>query len=217
MFVQEGNTMYVTMNHYDQMLWGLVAQCGRIADGNQELSFKLSHSNRERNITITNGYWRLLRFEGSFVLPSRKSGALHPPPPLNGKAVVSWGYHDSATTMIVSIEPKNKREQWPEQCVVDSPACLQTASDISTSQVISLQFVNVSTALPAGPSYAILFAQSFLPAPSHRGGVGHSYSLPPRHSPSPLTVGVDRCLDKQFFSFHLNNFKKNRHPSQYLG
>lgn len=179
MFVQEGNTMYVTMNHYDQMLWGLVAQCGRIADGNQELSFKLSHSNRERNITITNGYWRLLRFEGSFVLPSRKSGALHPPPPLHGKAVVSWGYHDSAATMVVSIEPKNAREQWPEQCVVDSPACLQTASDISTSQVISLQFVNVST--NAGPSAGSFLSAS---APKRWGGGPLVAALPP---PLPVT------------------------------
>lgn len=136
--------MHITMNHYDQTLWGLIAHYARIADGNQEISFKLSHSNRERNITITNGYWRLLRFEGSFILPSRKSGALHPPPPLHGQATVSWGYHDSATTMFVSIKPENAREEWPEQCVIDSPTCLQTASDISTSQIISLQFVNVS-------------------------------------------------------------------------
>ncbi|KAL5242146.1 hypothetical protein ACI65C_009556 [Semiaphis heraclei] len=152
-FVQEGNTMHITMNHYDQTLWGLIAHYARIADGNQEISFKLSHSNRERNITITNGYWRLLRFEGSFILPSRKSGALHPPPPLHGQATVSWGYHDSATTMFVSIKPENAREEWPEQCVIDSPTCLQTASDISTSQIISLQFVNL-------PSWMIITMHS---------------------------------------------------------
>lgn len=144
MFVQEGNTVRITMNHYDQTLWGLFAQYARLGDGNQEILFKLSHSNRERNITITNGYWRLLQFEGSFKLPSRKSGALHAPPPLHGQATVSWGYHDSATTMIMSIKPENTDEKWPEQCVTDSPTCLQTASDISTSQIISLQFVNVS-------------------------------------------------------------------------
>jgi len=144
-FVQESNTVRITMNHYDQKLWGLVALFNRNADGNQELSFKLSHSDRERDITITNGYWRLLRFEGLFILPSRKSGALHPPPPLHGLATVSWGYHDSATTMIMAIKPENTRENWPEQCVKDSPTCLQTASDMSTSQIISLEFVNVSS------------------------------------------------------------------------
>ncbi|XP_050428218.1 uncharacterized protein LOC126838118 [Adelges cooleyi] len=142
-YVQEGNTMHVTMNHYDQVLWDLSSHYTRLADGNQELSFRLSHSNRERNITITNGYWRLLQFEGAFVLPSRKSGALHPPPPLHGQAVVSWGYHDSATTMTLSIKPENAHEKWPEQCIADSSTCLQTASDISTSQIISLEFVNL--------------------------------------------------------------------------
>lgn len=144
MFIQENNTVHVTMNHYDQILWGLNARYSRIDDGNQEISFKLVHSDRERNITVTNGYWRLLRFEGSFILPSRKSGALHAPPPLHGNATVSWGYPDSATTMVMSIEPANPNGAWPEQCVVDSPTCLQTASDISTSQIIALQFVNVS-------------------------------------------------------------------------
>lgn len=136
--------MHITMNHYDQTLWVLIVQSARRTDGNQEITFKLSHSNRERDITITNGYWRLLQFEGSFTLPSRKSGALHPPPPLHGQATVSWGYHDSNTTMIISIKPENAREQWPDQCIIDSPTCLQTASDISTSQIISLQFINVS-------------------------------------------------------------------------
>lgn len=148
-FIHEGNIVHVMMNQPDhQTLWDLTAHYSRIADGNQEILFKLSHTNRERNITITNGYWRLLRFEGSFILPSRKSGALHPPPPLHGQATVSWGYHDSATTMIMSISPENAREEWPEQCVIDSPTCLQTASDISTSQIISLQFVNVSLLTP---------------------------------------------------------------------
>lgn len=153
MFLQEGNTVHITMNYYGQTLWDLVANYARIADGNQEISFKLGHSDRELDITITNGYWRLLRFEGSFILPSRKSGALHPPPPLHGQATVSWGYHDSATTMLVSIKPENAREEWPEQCVIDSPTCLQTASDISTSQIISLQFVNL-------PSWMIITMHS---------------------------------------------------------
>lgn len=147
------------MNHYDQKLWGLVALFNRNVDGNQELSFKLSHSDRERDITITNGYWRLLRFEGLFILPSRKSGALHPPPPLHGLATVSWGYHDSATTMIMAIKPESTREKWPEQCVKDSPTCLQTASDMSTSQIISLEFVNVS---PINLIYSLYQSQKLL-------------------------------------------------------
>lgn len=144
MFVHEGKIVQITMNHYDQKLWELFANNARLPDGNQNISFKLSHSDRERDITITNGYWRLQSFEGYFILPSRKSGALHPPPPLKGQATVTWGYHDSATTMIMSIQPENDNEKWPDKCINDSPTCLQNASDISTSQIISLQFVNVN-------------------------------------------------------------------------
>ncbi|XP_050534022.1 uncharacterized protein LOC126901548 isoform X2 [Daktulosphaira vitifoliae] len=162
-YVQEGNTVHITMNHYEQVLWDLSIHYTRLADGNQELSFKLSHSNRERDITITNGYWRLLQFEGSFVLPSRKSGALHPPPPMHGQATVSWGYHSSATTMTLAIKPEHAHEKWPEQCIADSPTCLQIASDISTSQIISLKFLNL-------PNWMIITMHSLFPDFVHDEG-----------------------------------------------
>lgn len=73
------------MTRHDGLLWHIEAGFKKLYDGNREIAFKLYHA---PSISATNGgFWRVIQFEGAFIIPSRKSGVFHPPAPLTGSVL----------------------------------------------------------------------------------------------------------------------------------
>lgn len=77
-----GNQLSLSMTRRDGLLWDIQAGIKRLHNGNKEMAFKLYHA---PSISVTTGgFWRVIQFEGAFIIPSRKSGVFHPPAPLTG-------------------------------------------------------------------------------------------------------------------------------------
>lgn len=70
------------MTRSDGMLWEIQAGLKQLLDGNKQATFKLYHA---PSVSGTKeDIWRVLQFEGAFVIPSSKAGVFHPPAPLTG-------------------------------------------------------------------------------------------------------------------------------------
>ncbi|CAH0383714.1 unnamed protein product [Bemisia tabaci] len=145
----EGGTMSMSMSQKNEIVWDLTSVYKELKDGNQELQFKLIHSNKDMNASLSPSSWKFMRLEGNFVFPSRRSGAISPPTPPRGHALISWGFQDFISVLELDIEPKlmnSLRDQWPTSCsdgTYDIPACLQLARKIETELTVKLHYSNL--------------------------------------------------------------------------
>ncbi|XP_075227953.1 uncharacterized protein LOC142328230 [Lycorma delicatula] len=141
----ERNQLSLSMTRRDGLLWEIHAGVKKLHDGNKELAFKLYHA---PSISVTTGgIWRVIQFEGAFIIPSRKSGVFHPPAPLTGYTFVSWGdalpsNSDKAAVVDLKIIPGNN-ESHNSLCIGFKPTCLQTFTDLATRQTVNVQYANL--------------------------------------------------------------------------
>lgn len=139
------NQLSLSLKRLDGLLWDIQAGIKKLHDGNREVAFKLYHY---PSISVTTGgFWRVIQFEGVFIIPSRKSGVFHPPAPLTGYVFVSWGdalpsNSDKAAVVDLKVMPGNN-ESHNSLCVDFKPACLQTFTDLATRQTVTVQHANL--------------------------------------------------------------------------
>lgn len=130
------------MNQNNGTVWEMTSSMRRLKDGDKEISLKFRHSNKELNAIDTNNTWRLIRLEGSLLIPSRKSGILKPPNAVRSQALISWGLSGNPSSMEFVIAPESKA-QWPSDCSSNIPQCLQNTSHFATKQKATLQYSNL--------------------------------------------------------------------------
>lgn len=130
------------MNQNNGTVWEMTSSMRRLKDGDKEISLKFRHSPKELNAVNSNNTWRLIRLEGSLLIPSRKSGILKPPNAVRSQALISWGLTGSPSSMEFVISPESKA-QWPNDCSSNLPQCLQNTSQFATKQKATLQYSNL--------------------------------------------------------------------------
>lgn len=136
----------LSMNRQDGLLWEIKAGSKRLQDGNEEFTFKLY---RAPSVSVTVAHiWRVIQFEGAFIVPSRMAGVFHSPAALTGYAFVSWGdaapsQADKAAMLDLKIIPGHN-DTGGLYCSEFTPRCLQAASDLAARQTATLQYANVS-------------------------------------------------------------------------
>lgn len=138
----EGSTVSISMNQNNGTVWEMTSSMRRLKDGDKEISLKFRHSPKELNAVNSNNTWRLIRLEGSLLIPSRKSGILKPPNAVRSQALISWGLTGSPSSMEFVISPESKA-QWPNDCSSNLPQCLQNTSQFATKQKATLQYSNL--------------------------------------------------------------------------
>jgi len=133
------------MTRKDGLLWEISAKSKALLDGNKEVSFKLY---RTPSVSVTTGHiWRVIQFEGAFIVPSRKSGVFRPPAALTGYSFVSWGnaapsQTDKAAMVDLKVNPGHN-DTGDLYCEGFTPGCLQAASDLAARQTATLQYANL--------------------------------------------------------------------------
>jgi hypothetical protein len=147
-FLLEGNQYSLSMKSDDVLIWEIQAGSKRLNDGNKEFAFKLY---RAPSVSVSVGHnWRIVQFEGAFIVPSRISGIFHPPAGMTGYAFVSWGdaappgSGDKAAILDLKVIPEHNDTQ-VSHCKEFTPACLQAASDLAARQTAIFQYANVSS------------------------------------------------------------------------
>lgn len=80
----EKNQLKLQMTRQGELLWEIQAGLRRSSDHNKELTFKLYHMPSVSTIPAEE-IWRVIQFEGAFVLPSNKARLFNPPAPMSGK------------------------------------------------------------------------------------------------------------------------------------
>ncbi|XP_046669753.1 LOW QUALITY PROTEIN: vitellogenin-4 [Homalodisca vitripennis] len=154
----EKNEMKLQMSRKDGLLWEIKAVIKKNLDGNRELTFKLYHTPTVR--VTSSDIWRVIQFEGAFVLPSSKASVFKPPSPLTGYMFISWGdssptHADKAAVVDVKVEASHNNGQ-DLQCPDLSPVCLQSISELATQQEAIVQYVNL-------PDWLITAAHALFP------------------------------------------------------
>ncbi|KAI5712531.1 hypothetical protein M8J75_009078 [Diaphorina citri] len=140
----EGSTVSISMNQNNGTVWDMTSSMKRLQDGDKEITLKFRHSNKELSMieATNNNTWRLIKLEGSLLIPSRKSGILNPPNAVRSQALISWGLPGSLSSMEFIIAPESKAE-WPTDCSSNIPKCLQVTSHFATQQRATLKYSNL--------------------------------------------------------------------------
>lgn len=80
----EKNQLKLQMTRQGELLWEIQAGLKKSLDHKKELTFKLYHMPSVSTIPAEE-IWRVIQFEGAFVLPSNKARLFNPPAPMSGK------------------------------------------------------------------------------------------------------------------------------------
>lgn len=131
---KEQDTIWDLITHYRE----------KENDGFTNIDFRLEHSKSEKNLTLINGSWRLIQFEGYFNFPSFRQGILNAPSPAEGHAKLAWGNAHQATSIELDLQSDNTAKNWPLNCENDTASCLQVVSNLATQQTVILNCINVS-------------------------------------------------------------------------
>lgn len=133
------------MTRKDGPLWEIHAGSKRLQDGNKEVTFKLY---RAPSVSVTVAHiWRVIQFEGAFIVPSRMSGVSDTPAALTGYTYVSWGdaspsLADKAAVLDLKLLPGHN-DSGGLYCKSFTPGCLQAASDLAARQIATIEYANV--------------------------------------------------------------------------
>lgn len=145
--LSEGNMLRLTMRTEKEQatIWDLnMHYKEKENEGLTNIDFRLEHSKSEKNFTIINGSWRLIQFEGYFIIPSFRQGILNAPSPAEGHAKLAWGDVNQATSIELDLQSDNTAKNWPLNCENDTTSCLQVVSNLATKQTVMLNCINVS-------------------------------------------------------------------------
>lgn len=176
--VTEGSHVRLSMTRLDGMLWEIQAGLKQLLDGNKELTFKLYHA---PSVSVTTeDIWRVIQFEGAFILPSSKAGVFHPPAPLTGYTYISWGdsaptHADKAAIVDIKVVPEFETNQ-TTHCTDFSPKCLQAVSEMATRQTANVQYVNL-------PVWLIMAGHALFPEHIQTESTSTKVGF---HSPTPF-------------------------------
>lgn len=80
----EMNQLKLQMTRQGELLWEIQAGLKKSLDHKKELTFKLYHMPSVSMIPAEE-IWRVIQFEGAFVLPSNKARLFNTPAPMSGK------------------------------------------------------------------------------------------------------------------------------------
>lgn len=154
MVIEGSESWRLSMKRADGLLWEIQAGARRAdsKEDSKEFVFKLYRAPSVR-VTVAH-IWRVIQFEGAFIVPSRMSGVSERTTSLTGYAFLSWGdaspsQATNAAMIDLKLLPRDNVSSGGTSdggvCRRFSPTCLQAASDLAASQTAVLQYTNVNT------------------------------------------------------------------------
>ncbi|CAH1401941.1 unnamed protein product [Nezara viridula] len=158
LYIEGYDQMKISMTRKDGPLWEIQAGSKRLQDGNKEFTFKLY---RAPSVSVTVAHiWRVIQFEGAFIVPSRMSGVSDTPAALTGYTFVSWGdaspsLADKAAVLDLKLLPSHN-DSGGLYCKSFTPGCLQAASDLAARQIATIEYANL-------PSWLKMAAHALFP------------------------------------------------------